>query len=336
MTRSGTASGAFTAAIAASALLIAGLCIYVASQEWFSRDDFALIAMARDAGFSWLEAYLPLETLTWPFYRPVGVQTFFRIGVGLFGLAAFPFLAAIVTVHMATGLWIWRIALQLGFAAPVALVTAVVSVSRHPSLTEIFYGAMFQYVALCFFTAAALSLFLDYSQRRRPGWQIGSCLALALALWCNEAAVTTAAILVLVSWLAHDRSLRGLLATTRRATPQIAITLGYLVLRFGVLAQYQAGSLYRPFLGRHVPRNLAHQLQEFFGGELAMLISALVLLAVLAGSLATSTRRAQAGSWLLFIGAACLGWAVLALAPYTLRRSRSRAGRSSQRRRCPC
>jgi hypothetical protein len=315
-----TPSRAFMAAAAGVVLLVAGLSIHVASNEWFSRDDFAFLAMARHAGWSWLDVYLPLEDRGWIFYRPFGVQTFFRVAFELFGLNAFGFLSIVLATHFATGLWVWRLALQLGFAAPVALLTAVLSVSRYPSLAEIFYAAMFQYVALCFFAAAAVSLFLDYTRRHLVARQLGSCLALVLALLCNEAAVAIPAVLVLASALVDGRSVRALWQSARSAAPQIAITLGYLWLRFGILTQIEQRPLYHPSLGPHIARNLAYQIQQVFGTDLSLAISVGLLALVIAAVAANEAARAKTGVWLLRIGTLCLAWAALSVLPYTLLR----------------
>ena len=54
----------------------------------------------------------------------------------------------------------YRIGRQLGFDLRVALVTALLAVSREPTLGEIFYGSVFHFVISVFFTSLSVTCFL--------------------------------------------------------------------------------------------------------------------------------------------------------------------------------
>ncbi len=55
-------SRAFLCAAALIGAGIVSLCAFVASREWFSRDDFAFLGFVRKPGaWSWLDVYLPFD-----------------------------------------------------------------------------------------------------------------------------------------------------------------------------------------------------------------------------------------------------------------------------------
>ena len=144
----------------AAALLVVLPCAWIASQEWFTRDDFAFLVHVQQAEpWRWSDVYLPLERRFWPFYRPLAMETWFWLGVRVFGLHAAGFFGVSLAVHFASGVLVHRIARQWGFSAPGALAAALLSVSRPPTLGEIFYGSVFHYVASRFLALAALALF---------------------------------------------------------------------------------------------------------------------------------------------------------------------------------
>ena len=92
---------------------------FVASREWFSGDDFAFLALVqRPDVWSWRDAYLPLGERFWPFYRPLGMQTYFRLAVAAFGLSAPAFFAVSLAVHFTRGLVVFRLARQLDCDTP--------------------------------------------------------------------------------------------------------------------------------------------------------------------------------------------------------------------------
>ena len=85
-----------------AALLVVIPCARIASLEWFSRDDFAfLVHVERTDPWLWSDVFLPLERRFWPFYRPLGMESFFWLGFRLFGLGAFGYFATAIALHFA-------------------------------------------------------------------------------------------------------------------------------------------------------------------------------------------------------------------------------------------
>ncbi len=303
-----------------AALLLLIPCAWIASQEWFTSDDFAfLVHVQRADSWRWSDVFLPLRERFWPFYRPLGMETYFWLGLRVFGLHAAGFFAVSLGLHFASGALLYRIARQWGFSAPGALAAAFLSVSRPPTLGEIYWGSVFHYVASRFLVLAALALF----QRDRRGGarlaQAGSCAMLALALLCNEVNVLLPLLLVLGAVAAEpgDAALRVALRAGRRALPHLALVGAYLVLRFVLLAPSELRELHTPGVGMHVPRNAWTLVQEVFGGAGGLVLAGLGALAVglwlrRVGRFAGEGRRA------LRTSAVCLGWLGLAAAPFAM------------------
>ena len=108
---------------------------WVATREWFSRDDFAFLAYVQQPEiFGWRRAFLPLEERFWTFYRPLSMETYFWVNHRLFGLEASGFFAVSLGLHFATGLLVFRVARQLGFDPRVAAATGLLDVSRPGSI----------------------------------------------------------------------------------------------------------------------------------------------------------------------------------------------------------
>jgi hypothetical protein len=282
---------------------------FVASREWFVADDFAFLALVqRPDLFSWQETFLPLRERFWPFYRPLGMQTYFRLGVAAFGLAAPGFYAVSLLVHFARGLVIFLLARRLGCGVRSAAAGALLGVGGAASLGELYSGSIFHYVAVSLATALCVWGFL----REGRGAQLGSCVALAVALLCNESAVVLPLLLAASGLVAGPAQAGWRLA--RRAAPHALITAAYLVLRFRVIAADEARVLYTPRLDAHAAANAAAQLAIGAGGGAPL---ALLAALGLAGALAVAARRADDRD--LARGAVfCSVWALLALAPFSV------------------
>ncbi len=301
----------------AAALLVVVPCAWIASLEWFSRDDFAfLLHVQRTDPWLWSDVFLPLEQRFWPFYRPLGMETYFRLGFGLFGLHAAGFFAVSLAVHFASGGLVYRVARQWGFAAPSALATALLSASRPPSLGEIYYGSVFHYVASRFFGLTALALFQRDLQETSRIARVGSCLALALALLSNE--VNAALPLVLVLGGVASRSREGIAAAAaralRRALPQVVLVGAYLVFRFGLLAPSELREIHTPSLGLHMVGNAWQELAAVFGGPGGL---ALAALAVGVGA-AWLRPSGPDGARAWRTSAVCVVWLAIAVAPFAM------------------
>jgi len=303
-----------------AALLVAVPCAWIASQEWFTRDDFAfLVHVQRTDPWSWSDVFLPLEQRFWPFYRPLAMETFFRLGFRVFGLHAGGFFAVALAVHFASGLFVQRIARQWGFSAPGALAAALLSVSRPPTLEEITYGSVFHYVASRFFALAALVLFQrDLRGGSRPA-RAGSCAALALALLCNEvnAAIPSLLVIGALAAQARERAIPVLLRAARRALPQLALVGAYLAFRFLLLAPSELREIQTPSLGTHVVLNGWAELAAVFGGPRGVAAVAALVVAV-AVALRRAGRLDDEGRRALRTSAACVGWLAVAGAPFAM------------------
>lgn len=309
------ASPGFVGGLALLLLALVAASLWTASREWFSRDDFAFLAYVQQPdAFDWRQAFLPLDRRFWPFYRPLSMETYFRLGWRVFGLHAFGFFAVSLAFHFATGWLVYRVARRLGMHVWAAAASAFLAISRPGSLGEIYYGSVFMYVGEVFFTLVAVAALLAHLEQQRAWLEAVVVLAVAAALLCNEHAVIAPAVLGLVAWGsgagATGRSGRRLL---RALLPVVVLLVGYLWLRFRWIAPVEAGALYRPWPGPHVPGNALRLLGFVAGGAVAAGVSlALAVgLAALAPRADTGTRR-----WLARAGGACLAWSALALLPF--------------------
>jgi hypothetical protein len=266
----------------------------------------------------WSQVFLPLGERFWPFYRPISMEAFFWLGHRLFGLFAFGYFAVSLLLHFATALLVHRVARQLGFDPRVAIATAVLSVSRHPSLTEIYYGSVFMYVGVAFFSLWCVTRSLDAVGG--GGWRprLEAIAAFLLALGCNEIAITVPVVAGLVALgAAPARPDRAFLGRVGGAVaPLLAIGAAYLVFRFGLIAPAGAGALYSPALGWHVPWNAARLVGMVFGNAATLAGAALLGLASL--SVLAARRDRAALPWLGRVGGACFGWIAAVGLPFAL------------------
>lgn len=316
----GPAPTLVAAAVASVSGAIA-LSLWVASHEWFTRDDFAFLAFVQlPELFSWKAAYLPLGERFWPFYRPLAMETFFWVGFRLFGLDAFGYFAASLALHFATGGLVFRLARRFGMGAAVALATAALAVTRPPSLLEIYWGSVFHYVGAIAFSLLAAERFLARLAGGGAASQLASCAALLAALLCNEIAVAVPAILGLAALAAGGgRVLASPPARIARAlVPQAILTAAYLGFRFGLLAPAQTSALYSPSIGAHAAGNAVELVLGVFGGARGSIGFAAVAVLALAALAAGRARAAGAFAWLARVGGACLGWAAVVLLPFAL------------------
>jgi hypothetical protein len=321
-------SRAFDLGLAGALLLAMALSVYVATQEWFSRDDFLFLARVQGEAWSWRDAFLPLEHRTWAFYRPLSFDAWFRLGFLVFGMNALGFFLVSLALHFVTGVLVHRLAVQLGFAAPVAAATAILAVTRAPSLTEIFYGSCFMYVSEVFFALACLTFFLDHLRGGGRRAQILSTLALGLAFLCNEIALAVPILLLGIPVCLGRAALPGL--SPRRllvaAAPHLGLTAVYAVFRFALLApvdnpywhEIVQPTRYAPTLGPQVLDHGAGLVANVFAGGPGFVAAALVVCALAALALHGAERGGLPAPWEvpLRISAASLGWLAVVLVPF--------------------
>jgi hypothetical protein len=318
----------FALAAAPLGMLIVGLTLRVATREWFSEDDFIFLeqVMSRDP-WSWSDIYWPLRERFWVFYRPLSMETYFWVGYRLFGLDAFGFFAVSLAFHFATGLLVWRLALAFGFAQPVAVASALFSVSRPASLTEIFYGSVFMYASVLFFGLLCVLGFLHHLRRGGAGGQLVSCLALLLAFCCNEVAVTLPAVLLLAALGATRKnpSWPWVRRIAVAVLPQAVLTGAYLVFRFLLIApgggpfweHFVRPNLYTHRLGAHVLPNISNLLRAASGSD-AVLVLALLSCVAIGVALAREPAERRPTAWLLRMHVVALGWLVVQLPAFAL------------------
>jgi len=293
--------------------------VVLAGRLRLSRDDFAFLAYVQLTDpWSWLRVFLPFEERFWTFYRPLSMETFFWVGYRLFGLQAFGFFAISLGLHFLSAGLVYRLARQLGFEVRVAVVTALLAVSRHGSLAEIYYGSVFMYVGEVFFSLVSISFFLDYLRRGRAAAQLASCLGLVLALLCNEVAVVTPALLAWVALGAGRATLRGRggLHLLRVLAPQGVLTVLYLMLRFHWIAPASSPEFYTPRLGAHVPLNYFRILCFVFGDAKGLLAALALATVLLVAVLARWDPRLHGGPFRA--AAACAAWIATVLLPFAL------------------
>jgi hypothetical protein len=314
-------SHVFLAAVAVVAGGLVAGSILVASREWFVGDDFFFLHLARQPRslHDWLDTFLPFGPRAWWSYRPLSADAFFYAGLRVFGFDATPYLLFSLFVHFISGAILCRIALQLGFDLRVALVSAIVSVSRYPSLDDVFWVSAFQHVGAKFFYLLTVWLFLKYIRSGRRWQQWTSCCALVLTLLCNEFGASACLVLLFFS-LDDGRKVWSFPFTRQRICgvgPHFAITAVYLLLRlklFGAAAMTMP--VYRVEFGHHIATNYVRYLRYVLGGSAAGLMIAVVL--VLGGLVLLAARDVWRlrFRWLLGIALVCSGWIVVAVAPF--------------------
>jgi hypothetical protein len=303
------------------------ICFAVASRQWFFADDFPYLGLVR--GTFWLQpftlrdAYLPqVPGFNWP-YRPLSFETFFYLGNLAFGLQAFGYLAVSVVFHFAAGALLWATALRLGLHRSAAAFAALLSVSRLPSLTEIFFVSIFSYVFAKLWMLASLLLALHALRQERPALRRAQCAAAAastaLALLSNEFALATPAVVGVA--LVADGRLRSERVPWPRIVgqwlPQLAVAAAWCVVRFGVIVLDPRPAVYGPSFGLRAAWNAVLLVGSTLGpGASALLL--LWLLVPAAMLVARPALRARAGEWpfgAVLVGLAWLGAMEAVFAP---------------------
>jgi hypothetical protein len=314
-------SAVFVCVAIAVVILLIAWCAYAASREWFVGDDFWFLALAQypKSWRNWAEIFLPFGPRHWWSYRPLTTGVFFSVCFRLFGRDPFGYLAASLSMHLLTGLVVYRLGRQFGFESRVAVLTALLSISRYPSLTEGFWISVCQYTVTIFFYVLSLSLFIDYVRTGRIGFQVVSCAALVLTLLSNEMGATLVAVVVLTSVYLDGFSIGSGRwgATLRRVAPQVAITAVYLVFRGELIGPAEVPPMYRWVAGWHILANYYRALVFVFGAEPAALLGGLVpVIAALAALVSSRDKRGVVARALLGVSAVTSGWVVVGILPY--------------------
>jgi hypothetical protein len=290
--------------LALLALLVIG-CLWAASRQWFSGDDFSFLRHVREASpVSW---WWPLGERHWIFYRPLGMHSYYWACLGAFGANPFPFLVVSIAAGLTAALVAAGIARRLGLSPPAVAVTTLATFSALCTTGVLQSPTTFHYVAALLATGLSLRFFLDASRTA----SFASCVALGMGLLCNEiAALIPVAAFALA--LARDASLsaRTLTCAAARTAPLALLVAVYLSLRFSVLDSDLPES-YSIALGAHLPRNAALQLIALFGGVARGLVALSLALA-----LAWMARRHARPVVAPLL--ACGGWLLAGITPFSL------------------
>jgi hypothetical protein len=322
-------SRAYLLACSAVALALVAACLWIASSEWFSRDDFAFLAHVRGDDFRWRDTFWPGGTRFWHFYRPLGMETYFRLCSRLFGLHAAGYFAVSLGFHFASGLLLLDVARRLGLDPRAAIAAALLAVSRPPALDEIFYGSVFHFVLSVFLTLLAADCFLRALSDGGRRWQAASLVALALALLTNAVNAVAPAVLLCAGLAARPpaRAVSG--RVLRAVVPHAALVAAYAALRLAWIPLVSERALYTPSPGPAMLSRAAGLLSLSFGGALGS-AAALACAALLVGLAARGSDAMLPGvavgsgggpGALARLGWRALwlaGWAVAAVAPFAL------------------
>ncbi|MGH7286513.1 MAG: hypothetical protein ACREI8_00635 [Myxococcota bacterium] len=295
-------------------LVIMAICFAVASRQWFFAEDFQYLGYVRGTfwfqPWTWWDVYLPrLPGFNWA-YRPLSFETFYYLGNLAFGLQTFGYLAVSLVFHFASGALLWATALRLGLHRSASAFTALLSVSRLPSLAEIFFISISSYVFSKFWMLASLLLALHALRQERLTVRRAQCaaaaVATALALLSNELALATPA--VVGAALVGDGRLGSRRVPWSRIVaqllPHLVISAAWCVVRFGVIVLDPRPAVYGPSFGLRTVLNAVSLLGSTLGpgASEVLLLWLLVPAAILA---ARPALRALAGEWPL--GAALVG-----------------------------
>lgn len=314
-------SRSFRALLSLGMLGIVGVCVVIARRTGFVGDAFAFLDyLQRPGAWSWADTFLPLEGRFWPFYRPVGMDSYFYLGHWAFGLDPFGYILVALAMHFASGWILYRIGRQLGFHALPAAGAAALMVTRPPALSMVFLLHMFMYISAAFFGLASTAVFLRHARRGGGLALTGSCLLYVPMLLSNESSVTLPAILLILS-LHVDRfaiSRQTVQRALARVSPHLVLTLFYLVFRFRVLPPKPLSYAYRMSLGGHSLDQYLVQLLNVMGGAPNAWAFALGA-AVLGGIVwVQRAREPEAARWLVAMNGVCLAWIAIALLPFAL------------------
>lgn len=319
--REGRESAFVWAVLAIALLWVTVFGVVIAARSDFVGDSFAFLDhLQRTRAWSWADIYFGVHERFWPFYRPLGMDTYFYLGYRLFGLDPFGYLLVSLGVHLLTGLVVFRIGRQLGLRRLYAAIAGVLCVSRHPSISLLPLPQIFHYVSAFFFGALTISTFLDYARTHRARERIASCLFFVLALWSNELTITLPTILLVLELRAKDApiSAGAIWVGIRRLAPQIAILGVFLLVRFTWLAPRQLAPGYYLSLGWHIPLQYWKQLVHVAGGEVPLLTAAVLVGGIAFYVLTRGGSTSETRSWFLRTTTAILIWAGIALAPFAL------------------
>lgn len=311
----------FAVAFASLTGAYATAALWVGSRTWFYFDDFAFLwHVQRVEPWSWFDPAVVMERYWWPFYRPLGMESFYYLCHKLFGLEFMGFVVAAAAVIAGTALAVARIGSQLGFDARVAAAAALLFATRPEMTRGLYAAAAVHYQLALLFLAWSLVCFLRYLRGGQIHLQVVSAVLVGLGLLCNSLAAAAPGVFGLVSLCTEKRvpPRAAALRALRRAAPSLVTALALLGLRFGLVRTTELPPVYHLGLGPHVLRNVRELLANGFGG--GWLALAAVVLSVLAFGAARRAQRTHL-RWLAASTALCLGWIAIDMVPFVMIRT---------------
>ncbi len=168
-------------------LFIIGLGIAVCLWFWpsftiyFAQDDFWLFLVSQANSLSeFFNLFLPSSEVVW--YRPLSQQLFFFTGRILFGWNPFPFHILVISIHLITGLWLFRLLKKLNQSQEVAIVATFIYLLNQIHTVPLSWLAANHFVVGPLFVVLSLYFFL----KEKPMFSFASTI---LGVMTNEVAL---------------------------------------------------------------------------------------------------------------------------------------------------
>jgi hypothetical protein len=303
--------------------------LWAAWPGWFVFDDFVFMARVRESEpWSWLDPMSAAKDPFFFFFRPLGMESFYYVGLGLFGLNVLGFRLLALLTHALTSALSYRVGRQLGLGSESAVLAASLFFTAAPPTHVLFEGYSYQYTSALFFSAISVTLFLDHLQRGRLLPLLGSAVAMACGMLCNEVAAASVAACGLLA-LRHEGGVgpSSLWRVARRLLPHLALLAPLLALRVVVFRQFPMFWPYQMVFGSNLAETFFRYLSYAVGpgpmlrgrepfSLLPLAATVGVVGAALALALRSQAGRRRARDWLLPLWGVLLGWGAVSLLPF--------------------
>ena len=310
------ASLGFAAGVGAVVAVFCAACLLVAQREWFVFDDFFFLRYVQEARpWVWLDPRVAMVERVWPFYRPLGMQTFYYVGLQLFGLNAVGFTALALLVDLLTGLLVLRIARWLGFGWPAAAASAVLAATRGPATYVLFEAFSFQYTSAVFFYALGVVCFLEHLRKGGLRYQVAGCVALGLGLFCNEVVLTLPGVLTLAALITEDRSARTPGGPSSGSLPSSWSSRATWCSALPCWPPWRCPPSTTTRSAR-TSRNLGRLFAYAFGGGPALGLAAVLATGIVWSAYRSETTPPRSLGRLLEVHLLCVGWMAIVLLPF--------------------
>ena len=134
---------------------------------YFAQDDFFLLSVSRINVLSDVLAFfIPRPEVVW--YRPLSSQIFFFVARSLFGLQPIFYHLAVITTHVVTMIWLYKLLVRLSLRRELSFLSAMVYGSHQIHVVSISWLASYSFVLGPLFLVLLLFvdlLFLTYRQK---------------------------------------------------------------------------------------------------------------------------------------------------------------------------